>query len=130
MAKKVQAGAIAFRFRGKRTEFLLVTRRNSHREWLFPKGNVKTDDSMEETALKELREEAGAEGVILSRIGRLERGTSKEPVSITYFLVHSGFHRPNGEGRKVKWLTLSEAERLLTDRGTRSLLRRAAAEIS
>lgn len=130
MAKKIQAGAIAFRFRGRRTEFLLVSRRNSHREWLFPKGNVETDDSLEETALRELREEAGAEGVVLSRIGRLTRGNPKQQVSITYYLVHSGITRPNGEGRKVKWLTLREAEALIEDRGARALLRRAAAEIS
>jgi 8-oxo-dGTP diphosphatase len=129
MARKLQAGAIAFRYRGKRTEFLLVNRPSFPGEWVFPKGNVKTDDSLEETALKELREEAGADGVVLSRIGRLERGTIKQPVSITYFLVHSGRTVPNGEGRKVRWLTLNEAEEILDDRGARALLRRAADEI-
>lgn len=129
MARKVQAGAIAFRYRGRRTEFLLVNRPNFPGEWVFPKGNVKTDDSLEETALKELWEEAGADGVVLSRIGRLERGTIKQPVSITYFLVHSGRLVPNGEGRQVKWLSLTEAEEVLRDRGALALLRRAADEI-
>lgn len=129
MARKVQAGAIAFRYRGKRTEFLLVSRPNFPGEWVLPKGNVKTDDSLEETALKELWEEAGADGVVLSRIGRLERGTVKRPVSITYFLVHSGRTVPNGEGRKIRWLPLAEAEELLQDWGARALLRRAADEI-
>ncbi|HEX9895916.1 MAG TPA: NUDIX domain-containing protein [Gemmatimonadales bacterium] len=130
MTRRVQAGAIAFRSRGAQPEFLLVTRKNSHQEWLFPKGNVKTDDSLEETALKELREEAGVEGVIVDRVGTITVKMGGERVEVTYFLVHSGFSRPNGEGRKIRWLTQAEAEPLLNNGKAVNLLRRAARRLS
>lgn len=127
--KRIQAGAVAFRVRNDQREFLLVTAKRSD-EWIFPKGNVDTDETLEEAALRELREEAGVEGVTVAEIGRLTFAYRDESVEITYFLVQSGATRPNGEGRKIRWLPLEEALRLVTFDDFRDLLRRAAEEAS
>ena len=63
MTELLQAGAVPFRKKGSQLEFLLVT---SHRgRWIFPKGIVEPGETAEQTALKEVQEEAGIRGVLL-----------------------------------------------------------------
>ena len=50
-------GVIPFRFRGNEKEYLILLQRNNC--WSFPKGHMEPGETEEQTALRELREEAG-----------------------------------------------------------------------
>ncbi len=75
-----QAAAICYRLRGKHREFLLILNKKGTRR-LFPKGNVKEDESLWATAEREAKEEAGVEG-------RIDR---KQP---TFFWTRKGKRHP------------------------------------
>ena len=51
-------GAIVYRIIGGTIRYLLIKNRRSS-NWSFPKGHVEKDESLEETAIREVREEAG-----------------------------------------------------------------------
>src|SRR3712207_5158746 len=65
-ARTIQAGAIAFRYANGSPRILLVNPTSSSAEWIFPKGHVETDESLENAALREVCEEAGIGGVVVS----------------------------------------------------------------
>lgn len=43
---------------------------NKHEGWVMPKGTVEDGETFEETALREVKEEAGADAKIISYIGK------------------------------------------------------------
>jgi ADP-ribose pyrophosphatase YjhB (NUDIX family) len=85
-----QAGAIAVRTDGHEPLFLIVTARKDPRAWIFPKGHIEEGESPEEAALRELREEAGVEGSLLSRVGSSAFVSDTERVDVTYYLIAAG----------------------------------------
>jgi 8-oxo-dGTP pyrophosphatase MutT (NUDIX family) len=121
-----QAGAIAVREAGGERRFLVVSARGEPEIWIFPKGHVEPGERLEEAALRELREEAGVEGVIVAPAGTLAFRSRDEDVEVTYFLVRAARQAPVSEGRGVRWLSLAEALDQLTHDDARALLRRAA----
>ena len=68
MTEATSCGGVVI-FRGK---ILLLYKniRNRYEGWVFPKGTVEEGESFEETALREVREESGADARIVSYIGK------------------------------------------------------------
>jgi 8-oxo-dGTP pyrophosphatase MutT (NUDIX family) len=126
MTRVAQAGAIAVREAGGERRFLIVSARGEPRSWIFPKGHVEPGERPEEAALRELREEAGVEGVILAPAGTLAFRSRDEDVEVMYFLVRARSEGAASEGRAVRWLALAEAIDQLTHDDARRLLRHAA----
>ena len=101
--------------------------------WALPKGTPDAGETLEETAVRETREETGLEVEI------------EEPItSISYFFVHgrTRYHktvhfflmRPTGgrledhdhEFDEVRWVQLGEALELMTHATEREVVQRAA----
>lgn len=82
-----QAGAIPFTIANGRAKVLLVRARHAPHEWIFPKGHIEKDESAEEAALRELREEGGVKGEIVRFVGTSEFDSGDEPVEVKYFLA-------------------------------------------
>jgi 8-oxo-dGTP pyrophosphatase MutT (NUDIX family) len=53
--------------RAETPEFLLVTSRRRPKQWVYPKGHVEDGERPEETAVREVEEEAG----VLARITKM-----------------------------------------------------------
>jgi 8-oxo-dGTP pyrophosphatase MutT (NUDIX family) len=68
---QVSAGGIAFRWRDAKPEVAIVSVKPSLR-WQLPKGIVDPGESPEITAVREVREEAGVETILLSLIETIE----------------------------------------------------------
>ena len=72
-------------------EACLILRRG--REWVFPKGHIEQDETPEEAAIREVREESGIEIAIVERIGstRYEfmnrRGGTRNRKTVEWFLA-------------------------------------------
>ena len=64
-----RAGGIVFRNENNQIEFLLVTSNSNRNRWIIPAGHVEAGESYQETALREVAEEAGVEAAIFSTLG-------------------------------------------------------------
>jgi 8-oxo-dGTP pyrophosphatase MutT (NUDIX family) len=130
-ARATSAGGVVHRSVGERTEIVLVHRRRPVL-WALPKGTPDAGETLEETALRETREETGLDVEI------------EAPISdIRYFFVHGStrFHktvhfylmRPTGGGLdqhdhefdEVRWLQVEEARELMSYATERTVVERA-----
>jgi len=116
-AEVVQAaGGLVVRRREGLLEIALV-HRPEHRDWSFPKGKLEDGESSEEAALREVREETGFVCRILRFIGHTEYVDRKgRPKAVAYWVMtaEAGSFRPNGEVDELRWVSLAEAEFLLS----------------
>ena len=108
-----QAGAIAIRGTGADVEVLLVRAKKNPRHWIFPKGHVESGETLEQAAMRELREEAGVVGEMLGPIGVSRFRSGDENVDVHYFLARAIADEPIRE-RAIQWLRFSEAREALT----------------
>lgn len=88
--KEISAGGVVYRKEGDRLELLMIEDR--YGKWTLPKGKQEAGEEVEETALREIREETGLEGRIVRPLMTVnyqyddpERGTVDKDVH--YFLV-------------------------------------------
>lgn len=88
--KEISAGGVVYRKEGDRLEMLMIEDR--YGKWTLPKGKQEAGEEVEETALREIREETGLEGRIVRPLMTVnyqyddpERGTVDKDVH--YFLV-------------------------------------------
>jgi 8-oxo-dGTP pyrophosphatase MutT (NUDIX family) len=123
------AGAVAFRKRGERVEFLVVTSSNGQ-HWVLPKGHIDPGESPQQTALRELAEEAGVGGEILSPLAVKTFHVPGETARVQYFLVRATETRPAEEERTLAWLGAEEAVTRLSFDDARETVRLAVAALS
>lgn len=70
MSKATSCGGVVI-FRGK-ILVLYKNYKNKYEGWVLPKGTVEEGEDFKETALREVREEAGVDATIIKYIGRSE----------------------------------------------------------
>jgi 8-oxo-dGTP diphosphatase len=109
---------------------VLLVHRPAYDDWSFPKGGVKAGESLEEAAVREVREETGLECRILmklsiSRYNYRSRKGNLKPKAVHYFLMEAGGGEIRTDGLEVDracWLDLDEAKRRLSYDQDRRLL--------
>jgi 8-oxo-dGTP pyrophosphatase MutT (NUDIX family) len=134
-ARATSAGGVVHRTVNGRIQVLLVHRR-SPRLWALPKGTPDSGETVEETALRETREETGLEVVIERRLRSIRyyfvRGSTRFHKTVHFFLM-----RPTGgslddhdaEFDEVRWIDLDEALAILNHATERSVVEEAAAAL-
>jgi 8-oxo-dGTP pyrophosphatase MutT (NUDIX family) len=132
-------GLVARRIRGAWTVCLAGRRIHPESDlvWILPKGHVEEGESMEETALREVREETGLAADIVSRLGDVtywyaRRDEDGMPVRIFkrvrfFLMLHRGgrFADRDEEMDDVRWFSLERAEPMLAYANERALMPRA-----
>lgn len=88
MKREFSAGGIVFNDKGQ----VLVTQHSQNLHWSFPKGLLDhPDQTMEESALREVREEGGVNAEIIGKVGSNKyiytMGGEKVFKVVTYFLM-------------------------------------------
>src|SRR5712692_3176052 len=68
---QISAGGVAFRSNGNQVEVALISVGESNR-WQLPKGIVNKDESTENAALREVREETGLNTDLIELIDKVE----------------------------------------------------------
>jgi 8-oxo-dGTP pyrophosphatase MutT (NUDIX family) len=68
---EISSGGVIFRSRDEAVEICLIGTQEGTR-WQLPKGHVDDDESLEETAVREVLEETGLEGHSLGRIHQID----------------------------------------------------------
>lgn len=132
---QVSAGGVVFRRRDGRTEVALISVGEQHR-WQLPKGWVERDESPEDAALREAREETGLESELVAPIDRIEywyfaneRGARVRFHKFVHFFLlrfTSGETKDHDtEVNESRWIEIEEATRMLAFKGERAVLERA-----
>ena len=115
------------------TKYLIVKHKKGH--WSFAKGHKEKDESSIQTARRELFEEAGIKEVeflakkILAREKYFfnDRNKSKVRKVVSYFIAKSGTSKIRIDNKEIinyKWCTLNAADRILTYKQSRKIIKK------
>jgi 8-oxo-dGTP pyrophosphatase MutT (NUDIX family) len=127
------AGGVVLRGNGDETE-VVIAGRDSDRTWVFPKGTPDRGETIEETAIREVREESGLDVEIVRSIGTIDYWFAV-PGERVHKIVHFFLMRSQGgdvsrhdhEYDDVRWVSVADARRMLTYDTYRDMLDRAIA---
>ena len=132
--EEVSAGGIVFRRSADGMRFLLI--RDSYRNWGFPKGHLEAEESPDEAAAREVREETGLTRLTLvAPVDVIDwhfrfRGRVVHKVCHFYLIEAAGGHpRPlRKEGiTACRWFDFEKASLLVSYDNARTVLARARA---
>lgn len=112
---------------------VVLAHRRSPKVWALPKGTPDDDETLEETALRETREETGLNVTVEAPIDAIHyhfvRGTVRFRKTVHFYLMRAtggDLQLHDKEFDDVSWMALPEAIELLTYPTERSVLERAA----
>jgi 8-oxo-dGTP pyrophosphatase MutT (NUDIX family) len=130
----VSAGGVVYRFGVDGLEVLLCGR-IADGLWALPKGTPEGNETLEETAEREVREETGLGAKIVEELGTIQYQFVRPAQGMRFDkTVHHFLMRPDGSGSVerhdreydiVEWFPIQDAMRSVTHRNEGVILRRA-----
>lgn len=134
--RAVAAGGVVYRHGPDGLEVVLAGRL-ADATWVFPKGQPDANETLEQTALREVREETGLQVRAISPLGQVEYWFAAGPDRVRK-AVHFYLMEPIGgdtslhdqEYDLIRWVPVREARRLLSFETYREVLHRALAAIA
>src|SRR5215813_4523939 len=104
--------------------------------WILPKGTPAANETVEQTAIREVREETGLEPRILGELGSIEYWFARRGVrfhkEVYYYLMEAiggDVAHHDHEYDEARWFALPEAMTCLTYVNEREMVRRAEPSI-
>jgi 8-oxo-dGTP pyrophosphatase MutT (NUDIX family) len=135
-ARATSAGGVVHRTRDGQQEIVLVHRRHP-RLWALPKGTPNAGETLEETALRETREESGLEVEIEAPIRAIQyffvRGRTRFHKTVHFYLmrpVGGSLEQHDHEFDEVAWHQVEEAVELMNHATERMVVEEAAAMLA
>ncbi len=134
--REISAGGVVYQRNGDEIEVVLASRRTRRGQlaWGLAKGGIEEDETMEEAAIREVREETGLLAEIEESLGETRYFYVWEDVRIRktvhFFLMrHTGgdVDDRDDEMEEIRWFPLERALKRAAYRGERDVLQRAAA---
>ena len=136
---EVSAGGVVYRRSDEGVEVVLAARRTRRGDlaWGLPKGLVEPDETPEQAAVREVREETGLEADVDVSLGEIRYFYVWEGIrvrkAVHFFLMRAtggDASQHDDEMEEVRWFPLSVALRRATYKGEREVLQRAAARLT
>ena len=133
--REISAGGVVYRREDDEIEIVLASRRTRRGQlaWGLAKGGIEGDESMEDAAIREVREETGLLAEIEASLGETRYFYVWENVRIRktvhFFLMrHTGgdVDDRDDEMEEIRWFPLKRALKRAAYRGERDVLVRAA----
>jgi 8-oxo-dGTP pyrophosphatase MutT (NUDIX family) len=130
---------VVYRRSDEGVELVLAARRTRRGDlaWGLPKGLVEPDETREQTAVREVREETGLEADVEASLGEIRYFYVWEGVRVRkevhFFLMRAtggDVSKHDHEMEDVRWFPLSIALRRATYKGEREVLQRAAERLA
>ena len=129
----VAAGGVVLRDRDGRLE-VAIAGRESDGTWVFPKGTPDRNETIEQTALREVAEETGLEVRILAPLDTTQYWFASRGVRfhkrVHFFLMEAtggDVSRHDAEYDVVRWVSVEEAREMLSFENYRQMLDLAVA---
>lgn len=121
MRAPTHAGGVVYRENDRR--ILLVRAKPEPHDWVLPKGHIEKDETPEETAAREIREEAGVAATVLEPLGMISfTKPNGKDAHVACFLMRYDRDVPADEDREIRWSTIDEAIELIPFENTRDVL--------
>ncbi|MDP8930027.1 MAG: NUDIX domain-containing protein [Actinomycetota bacterium] len=119
---------------------LLIARRNAagRPQWTLPKGRIEDEETAQEAALREVKEETGYSAVIRDELGTIDYWFVWRPDKVRYHkFVHYFFMETDGEppgerddeAESVEWVPLEVALVRLAHRNERNLVKKVRRQL-
>jgi 8-oxo-dGTP pyrophosphatase MutT (NUDIX family) len=132
---EVSAGGVVYRRREDDTIEILLAARRTRRgsvAWGLAKGGIEPDESIEDAAVREVREETGIDAVIERPLGETRYlyvwDETRVRKTVHFFLMRAvggDLAEHDDEMEDVRWFPLPRALKRITYRGERDIVRRA-----
>ncbi|MFN3946714.1 MAG: NUDIX hydrolase [Aquificaceae bacterium] len=125
MIKEVSAGGVLFR----KKEVLLI--KNPSGVWTFPKGLIEEGEKPEEAALREVFEETGIKGKLVTHLGEIRywymREGQKVSKRVIFFLMEyvEGEPKASWEVQEARFFPIEEAKKLIKYKGDREVFEKS-----
>ncbi|MFQ5543542.1 MAG: NUDIX hydrolase [Nitrospiria bacterium] len=135
--KHTSSGGVIYKFSENCVRVILISHQNhrGHVIWCLPKGSIEKGETLQETALREVREETGTHGQICEKIGQIQywfysrQETAKIFKTVHFYLMkylEGNENDHDGEVDEARWVPLEEGLSMLTHNSERSILKKAA----
>ena len=126
-------GAVVFTRTAKGIEYVIV--RSLEGYFGFPKGHCEADETEEETAVREIKEEVGLQVIIDSGFRMTETYSPKDGFikDVVYFVAYSESMDTTMQAEEVqniRWVKLEEAKELIEFRSMQEIIIMADAYLS
>jgi 8-oxo-dGTP pyrophosphatase MutT (NUDIX family) len=119
------AGGVVCREGSSGETEIVVVHRPAYDDWTLPKGKVDPDETPEECALREVKEETGFRCELMRTLGCTayvdRRGRNKVACYWVMEVVNGKF-RAGGEVDRMSWLPVAEAVKRLTYERDKALI--------
>lgn len=136
---QVSAGGVVFKKSSSGVQLCLIGRRKEGRIiWCLPKGHVEKGETLSEAALREIKEETGISGSILSSLGFIQYRffdlESKKLVfkTVHFFLVNFLKGKLSDHDEEVeyaRWFQIPEAFKHVEYKGEYNILKKAVKKL-
>jgi 8-oxo-dGTP pyrophosphatase MutT (NUDIX family) len=129
----VAAGGVVLDAKGAASPLVLLVHRPKYDDWSFPKGKLDPGETIEQAALREVREETGLDCRIMRGLPRVRysyrsRGGQVRPKVVHYFLMEPVAGRISANVHEidaVEWCEVGDARSRLTYGHDKELLEAA-----
>ena len=133
MINEFSAGAVVFKIDADGKVFYLLLKNDQSNYWDFPKGKMEEGETLEQTALREIKEETGLDTELVHgfsdaiRYNFSTREGKNIDKEVTFFLglSHSSDVKISDEHGDFIWLSFVEAYQKITYPNSRRVLERA-----
>lgn len=131
--KVISAGGVLF-WKNKNNILVCIVKRKGKNVWVLPRGRVEENENMEDTVVREVREETGVLSRIVRKIGVVKYSYYSH-IDKTYYDKEVHFYLlkiskqekfvPNQEIQDRAWLTVEEAINKLSYEKEKEILLKA-----
>ena len=128
-AGSTHAGGVVYRLKEATPELLLVSSRFNKSIWVLPKGHIESGESSDQTAVREVFEEAGVTARVVEFLLTSQQFVRGAAQQVEYYLLERFAEEKASEGRKIAWLVGDEAIRRLTFDEHRAVLTKGCARL-
>jgi len=128
--KVVYAGGVVL-WKHDNDIFICIVKRRNKGVWILPRGRIEKNEHMEETVIREIKEETGIEATIIKKIGIISYSFYSSKDKVTYNkVVHFYLLRldkqedfvPNQEIEEKLWVPLNKAKEILSYEAEKNII--------
>lgn len=119
MKTTVSAGGIVVKAENNQTKICLIQLRSPMEGYVFPKGHIESDETYEQTALREVSEETGLSNLVIQkklgvvRRQSIENDGTAVTKDIHLYLMSTDNYRHGKSDETYRWFTIRKALEIL-----------------